>query len=155
MRTRDHAHKRTAAAVAPGLPSQHRHRYGYAHLPRPHELTIAPPPPPILRLPQAYTELGLRSGARATDVRKAYRARVLHDHPDKTGGITSARFMRAQRAYETIMEARKPAADGPSIVNMAEKMRSRSSGTGGTSKGGSGSKGGGGGGRARARSKAR
>ena len=103
---------------------------------------------------QAYTELGLRSGARATDVRKAYRARVLHDHPDKNGGITSARFMRAQRAYETIMEARKPAADGPSIVNMAEKMRSRSSGTGG-SKGGSGSKAGGGGGRARARSKAR
>ena len=81
-------------------------------------------------------------------MRKAYRARVLHDHPDKNAGQTSAKFMRAQRAYETIMDAKKPAADGPSIVNMAERMRRGSGGSGGGASGGSG-------GRARARSRGR
>ena len=123
---------------------------------------------------QAYKELGLKRGGLTStaEVRKAYRARVLQDHPDKarpppaadastatdgarrtrqrsppwpppppkpqppllqvqlpTGGSprvrakrqaeAQARFMRAQRAYETIIEARKPPSErGPSITDL-------------------------------------
>ena len=45
-----------------------------------------------------------------------------------------ARFMRAQRAYETITDARKPAAAGPSVTDMhrgPSRSPSRPAGQGG------------------------
>jgi hypothetical protein len=90
---------------------------------------------------QAYKELGVGSFASAAEVRKAYRARVLHDHPDKVQVATGsprmvarrqaeaqARFMRAQRAYETITNAKKP----PSITDLQQSHgASGASGRGG------------------------
>ena len=98
---------------------------------------------------QAYKELGVGSFASTSEVRKAYRARVLQDHPDKvqvtTGTGSSprvaakrqaeaqARFMRAQRAYETITNAKKP----PSITDLQSRGASGGSGRGGGRRGGS------------------
>ena len=92
---------------------------------------------------QAYKELGLKRGGLTStaEVRKAYRARVLHDHPDKVQVATGsprmvarrqaeaqARFMRAQRAYETITNAKKP----PSITDLQQSHgASGASGRGG------------------------
>ena len=69
---------------------------------------------------QAYKELGLKRGGLTStaEVRKAYRARVLQDHPDKNSGRQSAQFMRAQRAYETIMDSKK-ASDLPPLGSFA------------------------------------
>ena len=62
---------------------------------------------------EAYRELGLRPGAKISDVREAYVQAVLRHHPDKAGGgggggVSSAgstnKYMKAVRAYETIRE---------------------------------------------------
>ena len=62
---------------------------------------------------EAYRELGLRPGAKISDVREAYVQAVLRHHPDKAGGgggggVPSAdstnKYMKAVRAYETIRE---------------------------------------------------
>jgi hypothetical protein len=54
-----------------------------------------------------YALLGLRVGASASDVKKAYRKLALENHPDITGGDhqREARFKEATYAYERIVRA--------------------------------------------------
>ena len=49
-----------------------------------------------------YRVLGLKQGAPAEDVKRAYRALVKRYHPDFAGEATVARFVAIQQAYEAI-----------------------------------------------------
>ena len=56
-----------------------------------------------------YDALGVTPGATAAQVRKAYRDRVIHAHPDKVGDgvepvLANARFHRVQVAYEVLAD---------------------------------------------------
>ena len=74
-----------------------------------------------LSLAEAYRILGLSRSASAKDVKMAHRKAALANHPDKVGaapGSAAAEeaalaFMKAQKAYDRIMEARKPPAPKP------------------------------------------
>ena len=74
-----------------------------------------------LSLAEAYRTLGLSRSASAKDVKLAHRKAALANHPDKVGaapGSAAAEeaalaFMKAQKAYDRIMEARKPPAPKP------------------------------------------
>ena len=66
-------------------------------------------------MPAAYDELGVKASASMAQVKAAYRAKVLTDHPDKVTAprgspeweAANARFMKATRAYETIAVGKK------------------------------------------------
>jgi hypothetical protein len=49
-----------------------------------------------------YETLGLSTAASREEVKRAYRALILKYHPDKTNGVTNARFMEVQEAYRMI-----------------------------------------------------
>ena len=69
-----------------------------------------------LTLSEAYRALGLSSWASAREVKEAHRHAVLENHPDKVqfepgsqeAAAAALAFMKAQKAFETITEARKP-----------------------------------------------
>ena len=67
-----------------------------------------------ISLAEAYKALGLPKGAATKDVKAAYHRAALANHPDKVGmpGTAAAEeasltFMKAQKAFEKIMDARK------------------------------------------------
>ena len=55
--------------------------------------------------------LGLRPGATATDVKKAYHASALKNHPDKGGNPEVMK--QVVRAYEILIEVADSAAESP------------------------------------------
>ena len=74
-----------------------------------------------LSLSEAYRALGLSRLASDKDVKVAFRKAALANHPDKVGAPAGSAageeaaltFMKAQKAYDRIMEARKPPAPKP------------------------------------------
>ena len=68
-----------------------------------------------MSLAEAYGALGVRRGASVKDVKAAFHRVALHNHPDKVTappGSAAAEeaalhFMKSQKAFETIMEARR------------------------------------------------
>jgi hypothetical protein len=49
-----------------------------------------------------YSRLGLRPGASATDIKRAYRVLVMRFHPDRVGETSLADFLAIQAAYEAV-----------------------------------------------------
>ena len=93
-------------------------------------------------MPAAYDELGVKASASMAQVKAAYRAKVLTDHPDKVTAprgspeweAANARFMKATRAYETIAVGKKKKPPTPTAATSAPKprasaVRSRASGS--------------------------
>ena len=93
-------------------------------------------------MPAAYDELGVKASASMAQVKAAYRAKVLTDHPDKVTAprgspeweAANARFMKATRAYETIAvgKKKKPPARRPprrAPPSRARARRSRAAGS--------------------------
>jgi len=74
-----------------------------------------------LSVAEAYKVLGIAASASASEVKSMHRRLSLELHPDKTTAQAgsadaieaSGRFMKAQRAYETIMESRASNAQSP------------------------------------------
>ncbi|PGG97687.1 hypothetical protein GX51_07197 [Blastomyces parvus] len=54
-----------------------------------------------------YRILEVSQGASLSDIKKAYRMRVLETHPDKNPGIESSLFVKVQSAWETLSDASK------------------------------------------------
>jgi len=87
-----------------------------------------------LTLKEAYSALGLSPRASTREVKAAYHRAALANHPDKVGGTGTAAaeeaaiiFMKAQKAFEKIMEVRKPSSHPPSSAPPQPKPRSRPS----------------------------
>ncbi len=60
------------------------------------------------RLSKAYQTLGLREGASADDVKKAYRQLAKENHPDKNKSANAQQKMaEINAAYDTILETMK------------------------------------------------
>ena len=82
-------------------------------------------------MPAAYDELGVKASASMAQVKAAYRAKVLTDHPDKVTAprgspeweAANARFMKATRAYETIAVGKKKKPPAPTAATSAPKPR--------------------------------
>lgn len=53
----------------------------------------------ILGNDNPWTVLGLRAGASAADIKKAWRREAMRWHPDRNGGCTETKFILAQAAY--------------------------------------------------------
>ncbi|PGH14049.1 hypothetical protein AJ79_03319 [Helicocarpus griseus UAMH5409] len=51
-----------------------------------------------------YRILGIAKTATVSDIRKAYRQRVLETHPDKNPGIETSLFLKVQSAWETLSD---------------------------------------------------
>jgi molecular chaperone DnaJ len=51
-----------------------------------------------------YEVLGLRSSARAEEIKQAYRRLARRFHPDVTGGHDGSRFCEVRKAYETLSD---------------------------------------------------
>ena len=74
-----------------------------------------------LSLPEAYAALGVSRFASSREIKAAYRQAALANHPDKVdapSGSAAAEeaamtFMKAQKAYDRIMESRKPPSPPP------------------------------------------
>ena len=56
----------------------------------------------------SYQQLGLEPGASMAEVKKAWRIRSRQAHPDAPGGAAED-FMTLKKAYEKIMEQKRPA----------------------------------------------
>ncbi|KAL2375177.1 hypothetical protein BDBG_02501 [Blastomyces gilchristii SLH14081] len=54
-----------------------------------------------------YRILKVSKGASLSDIKKAYRKRLLETHPDKNPGIESSLFVKVQSAWETLSDASK------------------------------------------------
>ncbi len=57
---------------------------------------------PLVLAPGSYARLGLRHGASATDIKRAYRMLVLRFHPDRAGDTSLPDFLAIQTAYESL-----------------------------------------------------
>lgn len=51
----------------------------------------------------AYEELGLRVGASVDEIKKQYKVKALHLHPDRHGGSHDG-FLKVNKAYETLLK---------------------------------------------------
>lgn len=54
-----------------------------------------------------YDVLGLAAGASFEEIRSAYRQLALEMHPDVAGPLASPRFIRVNRAYETLIDPQR------------------------------------------------
>ena len=84
-----------------------------------------------ISLAEAYKALGLPKGAGTKDVKAAYHRAALANHPDKVGmpGTAAAEeasltFMKAQKAFEKIMDHRKPPSPPPAQPTPPTRPRS-------------------------------
>ena len=82
---------------------------------------------------EAYHVLGVMAGASAAQIKSAHRRLSLELHPDKMAGWVdstdaleaSKRFMKAQRAYETIMQAHASKDASPWVWRRASSSSKR------------------------------
>ena len=81
-------------------------------------------------LERALKKLGLRPGATAAQIRKAYRDMAKSFHPDRVGPESKLKFQEIQQAYETIcrnIRAESPSGTPPARASRqaAEPIRDR------------------------------
>jgi hypothetical protein len=87
-------------------------------------------PPALASNPHA--RLGLRPGATATDIKRAYRTLVMRFHPDRAGDTSLVDFLAIQAAYESLHADPPPAMpdapDAPPTVARTPERRGRGTG---------------------------
>jgi curved DNA-binding protein CbpA len=70
-----------------------------------------------------YDVLGLQQDATAAGIRKAYRQRAKHEHPDKGG--SDEQFQRLQQAYEVLADAGSRQQYDRTVLRQREHQRRR------------------------------
>ena len=68
-----------------------------------------------------YDVLGLQQDATAAGIRKAYRQRAKHEHPDKGG--SDEQFQRLQQAYEVLADAGSRQQYDRTVLQQRESLR--------------------------------
>lgn len=94
-----------------------------------------------------YRVLGVKPGATAAEIKRAYRAMAKANHPDSAGEAALPRFLAIQAAYEQLAPAadrgpgRSRAGPSPAEPWRADPDRARTSRAGARSRGGPGARG--------------